>query len=557
MLLSSSSSFGNMALAVLFVVGFSNLLCISHAFGFRPAILSLVPNKFHLASLTTPQEETASSIDKPVPMTLLAGFLGTGKTTTLQHLLENTEDYKIGVIVNDVADVNIDAKLVSKSSNDAQVGADGIVQLENGCACCSLADELFFSVEKLMMGRDLDAIVVELSGVADPIAIVNNWKMAPLEIRQQANITQVVTVIDAQTFGSDYMTWDMVTDRRGWSNDPTGCSNQKVSELLAEQVEAAHLILLNKVDLAGEEQVQVASKVASALNKKASITQSEFGKVLPSQLLGARAFGLEEEESGSHSHDHDCTDAATCTDPSHSHSHDHHDSATTSSSHSHSHEHSDSSECGDPTCTDESHSHSHSHATSTEALGISNFVYKATKPFSTQRLLKLLNRWPIPKKEVLDLGFWQDRQDEDMFGNSVSENPFVGVLRVKGFCWFGPSQWVGMLEDAWRHDTAMYMSHAGRHMSVNAAGKWWDTIPKENLPKFFDEGNEAELQRILREDFVTEEFGDRRQELVFIGVDIDEPAIRVALDECLLSADEMETYREDLANFRVASSTSN
>ena len=99
---------------------------------------------------------------------------------------------------------------------------------------------------------------------------------------------------------------------------------------------------------------------------------------------------------------------------------------------------------------------------------------------------------------------------------------------------------------------AMYLSHAGRHMSVNTAGKWWATIPKETLPKYFEEDNKAELERILRDDFVSEEFGDRRQELVFIGVDIDEEGIRDALNNCLLSDEEMETYRQQLNNYRAA-----
>ena len=583
-----------------------------------------------------------------------------------------------------------------------------------------------------------------VSGVADPKAIQNNWKMAPSGIRQLADIAKVVTVVDAQTFGTDFMTWDMAQNRKGWvdPNDPCA-GNMKVSELLAEQVEAANVILINKVDLATEDQVQVAAKVASALNDKANLQQVSFGNISPLQLLG---FQLEEEEQTAvacndphcsdathdHSHvvpcgsdcdheshkkaatavecadphctdtthdhskvvpcaddcDHDshkkkaaagvecadphctdtthdhskvvpcasdcdheshkkaaagvecadphctdtthdhskvvpcasdceheshkkaaagvectdphCTDAthdhskvvpcasdceheshkkaaagvectdAHCTDATHDHSkvvpcasdcdheshkHSHSHAASCNDPHctdpSHNHEHAAS--CHDPNCNDPSHNHSHSHATSTDSLGISNFVYKAERPFNSQRLLMLLNRWPVPKKDILDKEFMEEVKQPgnvDVFGKSLDDNPFLGVLRSKGFTWLAPTQWSGIMEDAWRHDTAMYLSHAGRHMSIDSAGKWWATIPREQMDKFFDGEMAHEKERILREDFVSEEFGDRRQELVFIGIDVDKEAITKALDECLLTDEELETYRQQLNNYQ-------
>lgn len=139
---------------------------------------------------------------KKVPITLLSGFLGAGKTTTLQHLLENVQGTKIGVIVNDVASINIDAKLVAGKK-------EGIVELQNGCACCSLSNELLSSVDQLLSGkRDFDALVVEMSGVADPISIQNNWKNAKAEgnpVVEKAEIANVVTLVDSTTFGTDWM----------------------------------------------------------------------------------------------------------------------------------------------------------------------------------------------------------------------------------------------------------------------------------------------------------------------------------------------------------------
>lgn len=511
---------------------------------------------------TQPSEtKELSSSSSPVPMTLLSGFLGTGKTTALKYLLENKENLKIGVIVNDVASVNIDAKLVSGQTAD-------MVELQNGCACCSLADELFSSVDKLLQGRELDAIVVELSGVADPMAIKSNWRMAPITVRSKADIARVVTLVDAGTFGSDYMTWDVAGERPQWTDPGDDCSaNRKVAELLAEQVEAANLVLVNKIDLATEEEVKIASSMARALNKDAVLKEVEFGRMSPLDLIATIqpeiVVGEENSHDHGHSHEEACHDPK-CTDPSHSHSHDHHehqdtkatdctDLDCTDTSHSHSHEHSSdtTNACADASCNDPTHSHdhshSHSHSTSTEELGIKNFVYKATKPFDPRKLMNVLNRWPIPIKDKIDVGLLTETDKED-FQVGGSDSPFAGVLRSKGFCWFAPLRWSGTNGEAWRHDTAMYWSHAGKHFSVTAAGKWWGTISKDQMKKFFID-NEEEYQRILREDFVTNEFGDRRQELVFIGSNIDEEKITKTLDDCLVTDKEMEKYRQNLQNY--------
>jgi G3E family GTPase len=484
-----------------------------------------------------------STNDKPIPMTLLSGFLGSGKTSALKHLLENTEGVKIGIIVNDVAAVNIDAKLVSSTNQ-------GIIELKNGCACCSLADELLTSVQKLVHNRkDLDAVVVELSGVSDPIAIKSNWnaaKMSGHPATQLADVARIVTVVDSCTFGTDWMTWDLAGERRNWVEEGDDCAGQrKVPELLAEQVEAANLILINKVDLAGPEQVEVASSLAKSLNEDAAIFEVEFGRVSPKEIFGDHFF-VEENR---------CADPL-CTDASHSHSHEH-------SVHAREHAHDHSEACKDPTCddpshdhshlqdhADDNHSHSHSHQTSTDQLGIMNFVYKAAIPFNPQRLLGLLNQWPVPIKDELDLSLLRDAQEQgyEIQGRLQRGSPFVGVLRSKGFCWFAPTKWSGANEDAWRHDTAMYWSHAGKHFGITAAGKWWATVTKEQMKKFFVD-NMEEYERIRTEDFVSDEFGDRRQEIVFIGTNLNEADITDALNECLCNENELKTYRQKLRNY--------
>jgi G3E family GTPase len=548
------------------------------------------------SSSSSSQENTASSSSssssssqsdatKQVPVTLLAGFLGSGKTTTLQNLLSNNQGIKIGIIVNDVASVNIDNKLLANPN----YSSEETVELQNGCACCSLADELLSSVEKLMAGgRDLDAIVVELSGVADPVQVKENWREAVIynhPVTKIAKMDKVVTLVDSSTFGTDWMTWDTFGEKM-------------VPELLAEQVEAADILVINKIDLAGEEQVAVASSLARVMNQKAGIFETKFGEISVREVLQVNEqeqqykdhhdhdhghdHGHEEEEvvhgaevascnqvdgkhdshndskHSHHSHSHNHNDVESCNDPgctdkSHSHDHNHQgeacsDPGCTDATHSHSHDHQQGEVCNDPGCTDPSHNHSQQKSTSTANLGIRNFVYKSNRPFNMTRLLNVLNKWPVPIKEELDLGQLAEAAEKgfsvDDEGNE-QKSPFVGILRSKGFCWMAPTRWTGEKNDIWRHNTAMYWSHAGKHFGISTAGKWWGSISKEEMKSFFG-NNMKEYERILQEDFVSEEFGDRRQEIVFIGVNIDEEEITKALDDCLCSDEEMEVYRQQL-----------
>ena len=368
-----------------------------------------------------------------------------------------------------------------------------------------------------------------------------------------ANMARVVTLVDSCTFGTDWMTWDTSRDRDGWEDSECG-GQRNVPELLAEQVEAADLLLINKIDLAEPEQVGVATSVAASLNSKAEVAEVKFGIISPQQILGNTIATIKQPDSShthDHHHDHDEPSSVyepTSTDTSHDHSHnqsDCDDPTCTDPTHDHSHSHDhamDETNCDDPTCTDPTHDHSHSHdhAMDEKKMGITSFVYKATLPFNSNRLLVLLNQWPVPIKNELDFGqFTKDDQDETQ---GLQDSPFFGVLRSKGFCWLAPTSWSGLVEDAWRHDTAMYWSHAGKHFGIEMAGKWWGSVSKEKMKQYFV-GNEAEYDRILNEDWKTEEWGDRRQELVFIGVGIDEQKVTQVLNDCLCTEQEMEDYR--------------
>jgi G3E family GTPase len=546
--------------------------------------------KVYTQSATT---DAASETSK-IPIVLLTGFLGTGKTSALQNLLENKDDLRIGVVVNDVASINIDAKLVKRQATDKRQGRKPrqqeketdteIVELQNGCACCSLSDELVTSVETLLQSKAasslesspplFDAIVVELSGVADPVAVQNNWQLSTTNRRsspllsQQCEISRVVTLIDSSTFGTDYLTWDEASERPGWLDPQSDecTASRKVSELLAEQVEAANLILLNKIDMASPREVKIAGTVAQALNPKASIRQVQFGKISPKQIL----FGNSDDgtDASNHNHDHsevegkpsasskldegNCADPQ-CTNPDHHHSHSHHDHQA-GEDHVHAnegHEHSHTEE----------HSHGHQHV-HVDDLGITSVVYRATVPFNTDRLLKVLGKWPVPIKNTLDLELLQEAQSSgyEIGGKkSTRESPFVGVLRSKGFVWMAPARWASSSrrnpmtpgssqDDSHRHDTASFWSHAGKHFSITTAGKWWSSIPRQQMKEILRDQPD-EYHRIISTEFITEEFGDRRQEIVFIGTGIDEDKITEVLDDCLLTDAEMKSYRQNLEGY--------
>jgi len=241
------------------------------------------------------------------PVTLLSGFFGTGKTSLLKHLLEKQDGVRIGVVVNDVAAVNIDSQLVKCYEK----GLVEVAELQNGCVCCSSADDLFSAVQNIVMrsgAYSFEHIVVELSGIGEPEAVKRNWAIGlecTMPVALRTEVKRVVTVVDASTFGKDWLDTRQAQERNEERHGETAAHDEKntarlenVGQLLAEQVEWADVVVVNKTDLASKEELQTTKAVVRALNGNAFLEHAVFGNVSPDAVLPRVPKGLQVAESG-------------------------------------------------------------------------------------------------------------------------------------------------------------------------------------------------------------------------------------------------------------------
>ena len=533
-----------------------------------------------LHAAATPAAEADDSLtdledDGRTPITMLSGFLGAGKTTVLKNLLENKEGLRIALIVNDVADVNIDAKLVKDRPLRGKADPMDMIELENGCACCSLADELFASLAQLhqmatLRGFEYDHYVIEASGVGEPRRVRETFQDAEdvgFAIMQHLRLDTMVTVVDAQSFVDYYSCSDRVEDRSELGSiDPAAPPEdampyqRAVVDLLVEQIETADVVVLNKIDLATEERVRLSTDVLKTINPGAKVLRSSYGALPLSDYLGV-AGGLAAANRGSVD-DHkeavrsaEESAAADAHEEGHSHAHEHAADAgdcgaascgeAAGHSHSHSHAGEEGAEggCSDPGCTDPTHSHDHSHShshshgssddtTAKQRFGLESKVFRSRRPFHPERLLgvlaclqggravlKVLEGEAAEAAQTLDgdLGERDERVVE-----AVS-----GIMRSKGFLWLANSDSV-----------AYYWSHAGQFAEVSIMGRWWASVPRDRWPEGFED--------TILEDFEAEDSptGDRRQELVVIGTGWDGGGMTMldALETALLTDEELDEY---------------
>lgn len=384
-----------------------------------------------------------------IPVTVLSGFLGAGKTTILNHILNNRENMKVAVIVNDMSEVNIDAQLVEKGSALSRT-EEKLVQLSNGCICCTLRDDLVKEVTRLVENGKFDYLLIEGTGIAEPMPIAQSFSYAfedlGVDLTKISRLDTMVTVVDGFNFYNDFGSSETLTDR-----DPDNTiSERSIVDLLVEQIEFANVIILNKVDLISAHQQEEMKRIIRKLNPDAKIIQADHGKIDPKEILNTHLFDFAEAAQSS----------------------------------------------------GWQKELQNKHTPETDEYGIGSFVFREHRPLHPKR-----------------------------FKEYLSKNWDAGIVRSKGFFWL-----------ASRKNEALLLSQAGGSIVVERIGSWWASFPtkERNQHPSFQANEEYILSRWDKQ------WGDRMNEIVFIGQDMDEQKIRKEMEYCLCSDIEYNAYQNEL-----------
>ena len=414
---------------------------------------------------------------KEVPVLLLTGYLGSGKTTLVNRILSNKKGIKFAVIVNDIGEVNIDADLIQQGGVVNQKD-DSLVALQNGCICCTLKMDLVEQLRDIVAEQRFDYIVIEASGICEPAPIAQTICSIPTLGPQYISkgiprLDCITTVVDALRMKDEFAGGDAL--------GRTDLEEDDLENLVIQQIEFCNIILLNKASEVSAEEFNHLVEIIHAIQPKAVIMPCDYGDIDLDRILNTHMFNFDEVATSAawineleHHHGDEDEDEEE-EHEEHEHCHHHHDH---DEEHCHHHDHDEHCCC---------HHHHHDHeGGEVEEYGIGTFVYYRRKP--------------------LDMNF---------FDNFVAKLWPKSVIRAKGICWFKDQP-----------DMCYLFEQAGRQIGLKNAGQWYATMPEDELKPLL------EREEGLRKDW-DEKYGDRMQKIVFIGQNMDKKTIKEQLDMCL------------------------